>query len=245
MFGLAGFLAGFIKEYQDGNRQANQTIYGDPSQGTNSADQGATASPSSATANSSQGTGVMMCQFCGAIHQTALEALSCTTQQQLRQSQIGFLAPQIIRQLQIGFLNPQIGFLNPPPSPSFQVEQLDPQLLDLTAYRVWRIKDSYLISTATNKIWLPNQIMEGDVQAQMGVYAYKTLLDAIEHSSTGFAIGSVRLWGDTIEHENGYRASSARIIEIIAVLVGTPWSQERRDALAFFRAKYNHRENEE
>ena len=40
-------------------------------------------------------------------------------------------------------------------------------------------------------------------------------------------------------------ASSARIIEIIDVLVGTPWSQERRDALAFFRAKYNHRENEE
>lgn len=139
----------------------------------------------------------------------------------------------------------QIGFKNPPPSPSFQVEQLDPQLLDLTAYRVWRIKDSYLISTATNKIWLPNQIMEGDVQAQMGVYAYKTLLGAIEHSSTEFAIGSVRLWGDTIEHENGYRASSARIIEIIDVMVGTPWSQERRDALAFFRAKYNHRENEE
>lgn len=126
-----------------------------------------------------------------------------------------------------------------------EIESLNPQLFDLVAYRVWLIKDSYLFSTSINKLWLPNEIIEGDVSSA-GVHAYKSLESAIRHytSSPSFALGTVRLWGAIVEHEFGYRASYARLLSILDVQISSPWSDERRHALAFFQAKYNYIEKE-
>lgn len=143
-------------------------------------------------------------------------------------------------------------FQTHPITPSLDppIQSLEPQLLDLVAYRVWMIRDAYLTSTSMDTVWLPGAIIEGDVTTTGGVHAHKSLDRAIQHylslgnSALSSAFGTVRLWGSVVEHENGYRASYARLLSIFDVQINSPWSYERHCALKFFQAKYNYIEKE-
>jgi hypothetical protein len=108
----------------------------------------------------------------------------------------------------------------PPPHSGFQFGRL-------VAYRIWRIDRNRLISLSAGYVWKPgaNGPAQGMGVDGGGFYAFKELSGAVELSggprSTGrgrrypCAIGKVSLWGEIVEHELGYRAQFAKIIELI------------------------------
>lgn len=55
-----------------------------------------------------------------------------------------------------------------------------------------------------------------------------------------YAISTVQLWGEVVEHERGYRAERAMIRSLDGVVLPnkTPWDTETTKALAFLRERY-------
>ena len=130
------------------------------------------------------------------------------------------------------------------PQPPTAIEHTDPRLIDLVGWRVWRVVYGYLQSVTAGTIWLPGEVMVGVVgdHDNRGVHAFKSRADAVQIIVTSrgpdLAYGSIRLWGDVVEHENGYRAERGRLLSIEDVTIGAPWSEEHSMALGFLRARY-------
>lgn len=121
----------------------------------------------------------------------------------------------------------------PPPLPSTT------KFGEISAFRVWRIRvDGILQSTYMNTYWPPGQIIEADGEIRdyfehtapgNGIHAWKSVFEVLEYSKNllrpryeirddifrppawAVMIGKVKLWGDVIEHERGYRAKYAKI----------------------------------
>lgn len=86
---------------------------------------------------------------------------------------------------------------------------------EIIAYRCWQFSKSqlWLKSYSANKMWNPGEPMEGDV-VQYGVHCFKHLPYADEYcinQGTPHIIGTIEIWGEIVEHENGYRAQYAAI----------------------------------
>lgn len=108
---------------------------------------------------------------------------------------------------------------------------------EVIAWRGWNIRDFTLMSVvADGKPWCAESPMEGDAAAGYGIHAYKAphgpLLDnyVTKGSSTRWVIGEVSLWGDIIEHEEGYRAQYARVHSLVTWHEGV--SPEERRAIS-------------
>lgn len=91
------------------------------------------------------------------------------------------------------------------------------KLGEIIAFRGWNITEGgFLKSMSANVIWGPGEVMEGktkSMEEHCGVYAFKTAKDFLSQLADDMDIyGRVALWGDIIEHENGYRAQYAKII---------------------------------
>lgn len=132
----------------------------------------------------------------------------------------------------------------------------DARRVDLIGWRVWRITGTgYLRSLTAEAIWLPGETMVahteiGDaVASASGVHIFDSRAAAmreieryLDHVglSNGYALGTVQLWGDVVEHERGYRAERAVIRSIDEVVLANkaPWDSEPVKALAFLRARY-------
>lgn len=106
---------------------------------------------------------------------------------------------------------------------------------EILAFRVWRVdrdksKGLLLRSSYTDHIWQPGAIMKADRKIRdsdeeipdsirTGVHAWKSIFELADYTttmlnyfgSTSAIIGRVKLWGDVVEHERGYRAEFARI----------------------------------
>lgn len=127
---------------------------------------------------------------------------------------------------------------------------------EIIGWRAWRIgKAGLLMSLAVENVWEPGRTMTvrdidkdhkvGD-HDHLGIYAFKergmALKDTEFANSSMMAFGSVRLWGDVIEHAYGWRAEFAAIESIDMVhLDGTKWWQDgvaRVQALKHLRALY-------
>lgn len=124
---------------------------------------------------------------------------------------------------------------------------------EILGWRWWYI-DGLLKSPFMDCTWFPDEPMEGDVTAGFGVYVMKdrelaaSQADAsLWFSSDGLwrwnnwrrrlqsphaTYGSVRIWGEVMEHATGYRAQYARVVSIEGVY---PANDE---LLAILRAKY-------
>lgn len=99
---------------------------------------------------------------------------------------------------------------------------------EIIGYRAW-IKgadDSYW-STARPVQWIDGRMdgeVKGDYTEHSGVHAWKSRARAFSYADDfvklGFdiAIGEVLLWGDVVEHEDGYRAEHAEIGKIYRVI---------------------------
>lgn len=131
----------------------------------------------------------------------------------------------------------------PTGGPPHKPTDLKPETMrvgEIIAWRAWNIKNDELVSVvAESKPWSATEPMTGDPAGGYGIHAYKgphgPLLDdyAKKDSSAQWVIGEVALWGDVIEHEEGYRAEFARVHSLVT------WngnvSKSMRDAI---RAKY-------
>ena len=101
----------------------------------------------------------------------------------------------------------------------------------IVGFDVWP-KDYWghmLCSFTQSALWYPDRPMKGDPYAKgyfevpAGVYALKTKSFVDEHIGTyysgdwatfSYIRGTVALFGEVLEHENGYRAQYARVIDL-------------------------------
>lgn len=88
-----------------------------------------------------------------------------------------------------------------------------------------------LRSLSTDHVWQPGETMIGDLAAKPiwggtnpGIHARKDELHVMGDVQTSLAhsrdthayvIGKVALWGQVIEHEHGYRAENAKVVEVV------------------------------
>lgn len=115
---------------------------------------------------------------------------------------------------------------------------------EITAYRTWWVDHAGKLRSMTQiyTIWEPDQPMTGDVDEFIcfvqrtgknrfaGVYAYNSVDRAFAEFNTdmleygryylykevvGLALGEVKLWGQVVEHESGYRAQFAKLTKIL------------------------------
>lgn len=91
---------------------------------------------------------------------------------------------------------------------------------EIIGHRCWRLhgRTTTLLSMAVDCLWLPSKVVEGNVEHYLGVHAFKSKMDAMrygkQHSSSTIVFGTIKMWGDVVEHERGWRAQYARIHSI-------------------------------
>lgn len=130
---------------------------------------------------------------------------------------------------------------------------------ELTGYRAWRIvephywwdmsaqkggKNDYwsLRSLTAGVEWKPGEVMEGDVR-EYGVYCFSNphwcrmeVYQYRDHSTPVLAIGKVKIWGEIIEHDYGYRAQYAKLVSIEDIVGGEP--SDQKEVLQALKARY-------
>lgn len=124
-------------------------------------------------------------------------------------------------------------------------------LADIIGWRIWRVTPAgYLRSLTAENVWLPGEAMEGEVEdsGPNGVHVFRERAGALSEltmylkstAADSYALGSVLLWGEVVEHERGYRAERAKVVSIDDVVWKgqPPWHAETRAALAFLRERY-------
>lgn len=87
---------------------------------------------------------------------------------------------------------------------------------EIIAWRCWKWRHGFLWSMATDAAWVPGETMTGDV-THTGVHAWKEVRGAVEYAvghSCLVIVGQIKLWGDVIEHERGYRAENGKVDSI-------------------------------
>jgi len=130
----------------------------------------------------------------------------------------------------------------------------DARRVDLIGWRIWRVTSlGYLQAITADSIYMPGVAMVahteiGDAQSTAsGVHAFKDFAGVAKESDDyrkqvggAYAIGTVQLWGEVVEHERGYRAERAMIRSIDGVVLPnkSPWDKEPAAALAFLRERY-------
>lgn len=92
---------------------------------------------------------------------------------------------------------------------------------EITAYRCWDTSDG-TYKSLNGHLWFPNEPMHADgvsLAGSAGFYAFRTLEEAKKNAKSHgsrLAVGSVKLWGTIVEHDDGYRAEYAVIDKIIS-----------------------------
>lgn len=123
------------------------------------------------------------------------------------------------------------------PRPTKPIEDAGIRAGEVIARRCWRVIRDRLHSTYQQKhVWKPGEPMTGDVRHEYGVHAFKEDSSIEEYilenriydqafiiiadggwvrpKTTPFAVGTILLWGEIVEHERGYRAEFAKIASI-------------------------------
>jgi hypothetical protein len=124
---------------------------------------------------------------------------------------------------------------------------------EILGWRWWYV-DNFLKSPFMDCTWFPDKPIEGDVAGGFGVYVMKdpSLAESEADKSLGLssnglwawnnwrrrlksphtAYGTVRVWGDVVEHTRGYRAQFARVVSIDGVF------PKDKQLLAALRLRY-------
>jgi hypothetical protein len=94
---------------------------------------------------------------------------------------------------------------------------------EIIGHRCWVVRDNTLWSMVVSHPWAPRRVAEGNVK-QYGIHSFKDKTLAMSYanySSCDLApvvIGTIKMWGEVIEHERGYRAQYARINSLDDIL---------------------------
>ena len=98
----------------------------------------------------------------------------------------------------------------------------DPEVIEgeIIGWRWWGYnpRSGLLQSPFQHTLWLPDKPMyagsrDATTRLGPGIYAFKHREQAWKNRGI-YIVGSVWLWGDMVEHENGYRAEFARVRSI-------------------------------
>lgn len=118
------------------------------------------------------------------------------------------------------------------PFAGIEIEECGIRAGEIYAWRCWMIDvpNMVLRSMAVNAIWVPGETMGlgraselvaggGDKLCHFygnGVHAFKTLSWAHDnyHPHPQYVFGVVALWGEVIEHQEGYRAEFGKIVSL-------------------------------
>lgn len=106
---------------------------------------------------------------------------------------------------------------------------------ELTGWRLWLVRGTHLFSPFQGDLWPSDGLMTGDPQRGYGVFAFADRDRASDEarlmstSALVIAYGSVRLWGEVVEHRRGFRAAFARIASLDGIHpAGRPLTALRR-----------------
>ena len=133
----------------------------------------------------------------------------------------------------------------PPPRP---LERAETRFGEIIGWRIWKIKDGFLGSYSASYTWVPGMPAEGipGDHDSGGIWAFKgpaRALHKLPELPDG-AMGSVELYGDIVEHADGYRAQYAmvRSIDQVRIIRGdTKWWKlggEKKEILRALREAY-------
>lgn len=154
------------------------------------------------------------------------------------------------RQLQAAMLRSMYGDLEEP----YEPEKLpaENKFGEIEAHRIWNVEigvtgtDPILCGAhKSDRRWLPGRAFEGKPLKHVngGAHAWKErgplFWDYLQDYALApalIAFGRVKLWGDVVEHEGGYRAQYAKVIAIDGL--SSMKSQEHWDTLERLRALY-------
>ncbi len=198
------------EESNDGHRPADTQTNGGPAEG---ASDGAGANGAPAPDETTSGAGTPA-------GTSGIGYATCVT------TSSGWLAT-----VPFGTVATHVHSMGPPPvvayRPIQQLETLPPEVGEIVAWRAWRIIQTSaglrLMSVTQKSMWEPGEPMVGKPSANSleGIYASKTRA-MIENSpyATYSIIGEVALWGEVVEHENGYRAQYAKplTLEFLSIM---------------------------
>ena len=99
---------------------------------------------------------------------------------------------------------------------------------EIIAYRAWRVivsgwlskADDFLHSVAMRDyVWYPNRPASGDVRTH-GIYSFRNVICSRDEygydtgNSEPFLFGKVKIWGEVVEHETGYRSEFGKIVSL-------------------------------
>ena len=99
---------------------------------------------------------------------------------------------------------------------------------EIIAYRAWRVmnpawfrnRDDRLHSVfMRDYVWYPDQPASGDVRTH-GIYSFRGVIrsnDQYGYTSVTdgpLLFGKVKIWGDVVEHEAGYRSEFGKIVSL-------------------------------
>jgi hypothetical protein len=82
---------------------------------------------------------------------------------------------------------------------------------EIIGHRCWRVVADRLWSTTLDYIWIPRQAMKGDVR-RYGIHSFKDEALVASYSrchTTTIVVGTIKMWGEVIYTERGYRAQYA------------------------------------
>jgi hypothetical protein len=99
---------------------------------------------------------------------------------------------------------------------------------EIIAYRAWRVMaprwlgDDWLRSVyMQDYVWLPDEPASGDVKTH-GIYSFRDAIRSEAEYSYGYGadadrlllFGKVKIWGEVVEHEAGYRSQFGKIVSL-------------------------------
>jgi hypothetical protein len=127
----------------------------------------------------------------------------------------------------------------PPPPPAPPLENAGISVGAFIGWRVWKVRATQMLLESYSQpyIWLPGEPSEGKPSddGNEGIWAFRSPDDAkrkFDGARARMALGSVWLWGDVIEHADGYRAQFAEVRSLDCV------SDRFGDFLGCLRARY-------
>jgi hypothetical protein len=127
-------------------------------------------------------------------------------------------------------LTPISPFIPPPRSESKLANDLKHEGIrvgEIIAYRAWRVLESNWMRRDDNRlhsvfmkdyVWVLNRPASGNVR-EHGIYSFKEVIRSREQYGYPLVwgpllFGRVKIWGEIVEHEAGYRSQFAKIISL-------------------------------
>jgi hypothetical protein len=99
---------------------------------------------------------------------------------------------------------------------------------EIIAYRAWLVIVPGLFRSARlhsvhmrDYVWHPNEPASGDVRTH-GIYSFREAIRSAEQYGYGYSVakkgpllfGKVKIWGEVVEHEAGYRSEFGKIVSL-------------------------------